>query len=182
MRFSSSTSRSFWGFQRGGLRTRVALILPLIGVRVALDYGAPNPLHLKAVNPIALDKTCVKKYALLKTSPADCELGDKGVWCFAAAVAVTGGLVCRAPYKFKFFEPKSQLDLHPTLAKIQPLADRQYLFLPHPNAPNATLYNIPRACSIFDHLCERPGNPVLSVPLYNAFLEAYVNMAGSKGL
>ncbi|KAG6906515.1 hypothetical protein DXG01_013542 [Tephrocybe rancida] len=43
------------------------------------------------------------------------------------------------------------------------------------------LYDVPRARSIFDRLRERPGNPVLSVPIYNAFLEAYVNMAGSKG-
>ncbi|KAG6906841.1 hypothetical protein DXG01_011744 [Tephrocybe rancida] len=52
----------------------------------SLDYGAPNPIkvsllpnpsHLEAVNPIALGKTRAKQYALLKTSPADCELGDK---------------------------------------------------------------------------------------------------------
>ncbi|KAG6871746.1 hypothetical protein C0995_000516 [Termitomyces sp. Mi166 len=51
-----------------------------------LDYGAPNPVkvsllpnpsHLEAVNPIALGKTRAKQYALLKTSPADCELGDR---------------------------------------------------------------------------------------------------------
>ncbi|GLB42448.1 putative 2-oxoglutarate dehydrogenase C-terminal [Lyophyllum shimeji] len=51
-----------------------------------LDYGAgnplkisllPNPSHLEAVNPVALGKTRAKQYSLLKTSPADCELGDK---------------------------------------------------------------------------------------------------------
>ncbi|KAG6864116.1 hypothetical protein C0991_012381, partial [Blastosporella zonata] len=51
-----------------------------------LSYGArnpvkvsllPNPSHLEAVNPIALGKTRAKQYALLKTSPKDCELGDK---------------------------------------------------------------------------------------------------------
>ncbi|KAG5335307.1 hypothetical protein C0989_001492 [Termitomyces sp. Mn162] len=51
-----------------------------------LDYGAPNPVkvsllpnpsHLEAVNPVALGKTRAKQYALLKTSPADCELGDR---------------------------------------------------------------------------------------------------------
>jgi probable 2-oxoglutarate dehydrogenase E1 component DHKTD1 len=29
------------------------------------------------VNPIALGKTRAKQYALLKTSPADCKLGDR---------------------------------------------------------------------------------------------------------
>jgi hypothetical protein len=29
------------------------------------------------VNPVALGKTRAKQYALLKTSPADCKLGDK---------------------------------------------------------------------------------------------------------
>ncbi|KAG6816029.1 hypothetical protein H0H87_009275 [Tephrocybe sp. NHM501043] len=51
-----------------------------------LEYGAsspikvsllPNPSHLEAVNPIALGKTRAKQYSLLKTSPKDCELGDK---------------------------------------------------------------------------------------------------------
>ncbi|KAF7314353.1 2-oxoglutarate dehydrogenase E1 component mitochondrial [Mycena kentingensis (nom. inval.)] len=37
----------------------------------------PNPSHLEAVNPIALGKTRAKQYALLKTSPDDCSLGDK---------------------------------------------------------------------------------------------------------
>ncbi|KAG5644201.1 hypothetical protein DXG03_008864 [Asterophora parasitica] len=51
-----------------------------------LNYGAPDPLkvsllpnpsHLEAVNPVALGKTRAKQYSLLKTSPEDCELGDK---------------------------------------------------------------------------------------------------------
>ncbi|PPR00571.1 hypothetical protein CVT24_005456 [Panaeolus cyanescens] len=37
----------------------------------------PNPSHLEAVNPVAMGKTRAKQYALLKTSPEDCELGDK---------------------------------------------------------------------------------------------------------
>ncbi|KAJ7644236.1 Transketolase, pyrimidine binding domain-containing protein [Roridomyces roridus] len=37
----------------------------------------PNPSHLEAVNPIALGKTRAKQYSLLKTSPEDCNLGDK---------------------------------------------------------------------------------------------------------
>ncbi|KAJ7175983.1 thiamine diphosphate-binding protein [Mycena filopes] len=37
----------------------------------------PNPSHLEAVNPVALGKTRAKQYALLKTSPEDCDLGDK---------------------------------------------------------------------------------------------------------
>lgn len=37
----------------------------------------PNPSHLEAVNPVALGKTRAKQYALLKTSPADCKLGDR---------------------------------------------------------------------------------------------------------
>jgi probable 2-oxoglutarate dehydrogenase E1 component DHKTD1 len=55
----------------------------------------PNPSHLglflylfsnhdaksfsfpEAVNPVALGKTRAKQYALLKTSPEDCQLGDK---------------------------------------------------------------------------------------------------------
>ncbi|RDB26956.1 putative 2-oxoglutarate dehydrogenase E1 component DHKTD1, mitochondrial [Hypsizygus marmoreus] len=52
----------------------------------SLDYNSPNPLkvsllpnpsHLEAVNPVALGKTRAKQYSLLKTSPDDCELGDK---------------------------------------------------------------------------------------------------------
>ncbi|KAF8069209.1 dehydrogenase E1 and transketolase domain-containing protein 1 [Lyophyllum atratum] len=58
-----------------------------------LNYGTANPLkvsmlpnpshlgkpppHQKAVNPVALGKTRAKQYALLKTSPEDCELGDR---------------------------------------------------------------------------------------------------------
>ncbi|KAF5378852.1 hypothetical protein D9615_006945 [Tricholomella constricta] len=51
-----------------------------------LNYGStnplkvsllPNPSHLEAVNPVALGKTRAKQYSLLKTSPKDCELGDK---------------------------------------------------------------------------------------------------------
>jgi hypothetical protein len=34
-------------------------------------------LSLEAVNPVALGKTRAKQYALLKTSPEDCQLGDK---------------------------------------------------------------------------------------------------------
>ncbi|EPQ50911.1 2-oxoglutarate dehydrogenase, E1 component [Gloeophyllum trabeum ATCC 11539] len=37
----------------------------------------PNPSHLEAVNPVALGKTRAKQYALLKTSPEDCMLGDR---------------------------------------------------------------------------------------------------------
>ncbi|KAJ7695948.1 dehydrogenase E1 and transketolase domain-containing protein 1 [Mycena rosella] len=37
----------------------------------------PNPSHLEAVNPVALGKTRAKQYSLLKTSPEDCDLGDK---------------------------------------------------------------------------------------------------------
>ncbi|KAJ7781815.1 thiamine diphosphate-binding protein [Mycena maculata] len=37
----------------------------------------PNPSHLEAVNPVALGKTRAKQYSLLKTSPEDCNLGDK---------------------------------------------------------------------------------------------------------
>ncbi|KAJ7599589.1 thiamine diphosphate-binding protein [Mycena floridula] len=37
----------------------------------------PNPSHLEAVNAVALGKTRAKQYSLLKTSPADCTLGDK---------------------------------------------------------------------------------------------------------
>ncbi|KDR79783.1 hypothetical protein GALMADRAFT_241860 [Galerina marginata CBS 339.88] len=37
----------------------------------------PNPSHLEAVNPVALGKTRAKQFALLKTSPADCKLGDR---------------------------------------------------------------------------------------------------------
>ncbi|EKM75012.1 hypothetical protein AGABI1DRAFT_123391 [Agaricus bisporus var. burnettii JB137-S8] len=37
----------------------------------------PNPSHLEAVNPVALGKTRAKQFSLLKTSPEDCQLGDK---------------------------------------------------------------------------------------------------------
>ncbi|KAF8635350.1 hypothetical protein AX17_003941 [Amanita inopinata Kibby_2008] len=37
----------------------------------------PNPSHLEAVNPVALGKTRAKQYSLLKTSPTDCQLGDR---------------------------------------------------------------------------------------------------------
>ncbi|KAF8158979.1 dehydrogenase E1 and transketolase domain-containing protein 1 [Mycena galopus ATCC 62051] len=37
----------------------------------------PNPSHLEAVDPVALGKTRAKQYSLLKTSPEDCNLGDK---------------------------------------------------------------------------------------------------------
>ncbi|KAJ7784423.1 thiamine diphosphate-binding protein [Mycena metata] len=39
----------------------------------------PNPSHLEAVNPVALGKTRAKQYSLLKTSPEDCDLGDKAM-------------------------------------------------------------------------------------------------------
>ncbi|KAF8156045.1 thiamine diphosphate-binding protein [Crassisporium funariophilum] len=39
----------------------------------------PNPSHLEAVNPVAMGKTRAKQYALLKTSPADCKLGDRAM-------------------------------------------------------------------------------------------------------
>lgn len=51
-----------------------------------LDYGSntslkvslqPNPSHLEAANPVALGKTRAKQFSLLKTSPADCKLGDR---------------------------------------------------------------------------------------------------------
>ncbi|KAK2467971.1 hypothetical protein APHAL10511_000266 [Amanita phalloides] len=39
----------------------------------------PNPSHLEAVNPVALGKTRAKQFSLLKTSPADCQLGDRAL-------------------------------------------------------------------------------------------------------
>lgn len=36
-----------------------------------------NLLLSEAVNPVALGKTRAKQYALLKTSPKDCQLGDR---------------------------------------------------------------------------------------------------------
>ncbi|KAJ4473013.1 dehydrogenase E1 and transketolase domain-containing protein 1 [Lentinula aciculospora] len=37
----------------------------------------PNPSHLEAINAVVLGKTRAKQYALLKTHPDDCQLGDK---------------------------------------------------------------------------------------------------------
>ncbi|KAI5886780.1 2-oxoglutarate dehydrogenase, E1 component [Schizophyllum commune H4-8] len=37
----------------------------------------PNPSHLEAINPVALGKARAKQYSLLKSSPADCALGDR---------------------------------------------------------------------------------------------------------
>ncbi|KIL59385.1 hypothetical protein M378DRAFT_111106 [Amanita muscaria Koide BX008] len=37
----------------------------------------PNPSHLEAVSPVALGKTRAKQFSLLKTSSADCQLGDR---------------------------------------------------------------------------------------------------------
>jgi probable 2-oxoglutarate dehydrogenase E1 component DHKTD1 len=34
-------------------------------------------IHSEAVNPVAMGKTRAKQYSLLKTSPEDCDLGDK---------------------------------------------------------------------------------------------------------
>ncbi|KAG6872157.1 hypothetical protein C0995_012475 [Termitomyces sp. Mi166 len=42
------------------------------------------------------------------------------------------------------------------------------------------LYDVSRARGIFDRLRERPGNPVLSTPIYNAFIEAYLAMAAAQ--
>jgi hypothetical protein len=36
-----------------------------------------NSNYLEAVNPVALGKARAKQFALLKTSPDDCKLGDK---------------------------------------------------------------------------------------------------------
>jgi probable 2-oxoglutarate dehydrogenase E1 component DHKTD1 len=33
----------------------------------------------EAVNPVALGKTRAKQFSLLKTSPADCQLGDRAL-------------------------------------------------------------------------------------------------------
>ncbi|GLB44584.1 putative DNA-dependent RNA polymerase catalyzes the transcription of DNA into RNA using the four ribonucleoside triphosphates as substrates [Lyophyllum shimeji] len=43
------------------------------------------------------------------------------------------------------------------------------------------LYDVPRARGIFERLREKIGNPVLSTHVYNAFLEAYVAVATTKG-
>ena len=39
------------------------------------------------------------------------------------------------------------------------------------------LYDLPRAKSIFERMREKIGNPVLETRIYNAFLEAYIDMA-----
>ncbi|KAF8064220.1 DNA/RNA polymerase [Lyophyllum atratum] len=43
------------------------------------------------------------------------------------------------------------------------------------------LYDVSRAKGIFERLREKVGNPVLSTRVYNAFLEAYLNIASTKG-
>lgn len=42
------------------------------------------------------------------------------------------------------------------------------------------LYDVNRARSIFDRMREKVGNPSLEPRIYNAFLEAYIDMAGIK--
>ncbi|EEB94258.1 hypothetical protein MPER_06951, partial [Moniliophthora perniciosa FA553] len=42
------------------------------------------------------------------------------------------------------------------------------------------LYDVPRAKSIFDRLRQQSNNAVLEHRIYNAFIEAYVNMATSQ--
>ncbi|KAH8829834.1 dehydrogenase E1 and transketolase domain-containing protein 1 [Flagelloscypha sp. PMI_526] len=37
----------------------------------------PNPSHLEAINPVALGLTRAKQFSLLKSSPENCQLGDK---------------------------------------------------------------------------------------------------------
>ena len=44
------------------------------------------------------------------------------------------------------------------------------------------LYDVPRAKTIFESLRQKPGNPLLSTRVYNAFLEAYINMAAGRQL
>lgn len=44
------------------------------------------------------------------------------------------------------------------------------------------LYDVPRAQDVFSRLRARRGNRLLTTPLYNAFLEAYVGMAGKVPL
>lgn len=41
------------------------------------------------------------------------------------------------------------------------------------------LYDVPRAKTIFERMREKLGNPALEIKVYNAFLEAYIDMAGS---
>lgn len=60
-------------------------VLSHLFTSVDLGYGdksikislLPNPSHLEAVDPVAMGKTRAKQYSLLKTSPEDCQLGDK---------------------------------------------------------------------------------------------------------
>jgi DNA-directed RNA polymerase len=42
------------------------------------------------------------------------------------------------------------------------------------------MYDVPRAKSIFDRMREKIGNPALEPRVYNAFLEAYLNLATAK--
>lgn len=42
------------------------------------------------------------------------------------------------------------------------------------------LYDVPRAKGIFDRMREKIGNPALETRIYNAFLDAYVNMAATR--
>ena len=42
------------------------------------------------------------------------------------------------------------------------------------------LYDVPRAKTIFESLRQKSGNPILSTRVYNAFLEAYINMATGR--
>jgi DNA-directed RNA polymerase, mitochondrial len=44
------------------------------------------------------------------------------------------------------------------------------------------LYDVPRAMSIFERMREKKRNPALETHIYNAFLEAYIDMAGSQGM
>ena len=44
------------------------------------------------------------------------------------------------------------------------------------------LYDVPRAQDVFRRLRAKRGNRLLTAPLYNAFLEAYVGMAGKVPL
>ncbi|KAF5375440.1 hypothetical protein D9615_007971 [Tricholomella constricta] len=43
------------------------------------------------------------------------------------------------------------------------------------------LYDLPRAKGIFERLRAKPGNPALSTRVYNAFLEAYLTIASTRG-
>lgn len=42
------------------------------------------------------------------------------------------------------------------------------------------MYDVPRAKTIFDRMREKVGNPALETRVYNAFLEAYLNLATTK--